>query len=154
MVCAGFTAGEADQLRKSMATFKHTGGVSKFKDKLITGMINNGYTPEFAEQTFGQLEGFGSYGFPESHAASFALIAYASCWVKCHHPDAFCTALLNSQPMGFTRPPRSFRMLESMVSKSGPSALTDPVGTARWNRSTGPTALLSGWGCAWSKAWH
>ncbi|AJC79795.1 error-prone DNA polymerase 1 [Rhizobium etli bv. phaseoli str. IE4803] len=104
MVCAGFTAGEADQLRKSMATFKFTGGVSKFKDKLITGMINNGYTPEFAEQTFGQLEGFGSYGFPESHAASFALIAYASCWVKCHHPDVFCTALLNSQPMGFYAP--------------------------------------------------
>ncbi|MGR9268140.1 error-prone DNA polymerase [Rhizobium leguminosarum] len=104
MVCAGFTAGEADQLRKSMATFKFTGGVSRFKDKLITGMINNGYTAEFAEQTFGQLEGFGSYGFPESHAASFALIAYASCWVKCHHPDAFCTALLNSQPMGFYAP--------------------------------------------------
>ena len=104
MVCAGFTAGEADQLRKSMATFKFTGGVSKFKDKLITGMINNGYTAEFAEQTFGQLEGFGSYGFPESHAVSFALIAYASCWVKCHHPDAFCTALLNSQPMGFYAP--------------------------------------------------
>ncbi|MHC2361748.1 error-prone DNA polymerase [Rhizobium leguminosarum] len=104
MVCAGFTAGEADQLRKSMATFKFTGGVSKFKDKLITGMINNGYSAEFAEQTFGQLEGFGSYGFPESHAASFALIAYASCWVKCHHPDAFCTALLNSQPMGFYAP--------------------------------------------------
>ncbi len=104
MVCAGFTAGEADQLRKSMATFKFTGGVSKFKDKLITGMIANGYTHQFAEQTFGQLEGFGSYGFPESHAASFALIAYASCWVKCHHPDAFCTALLNSQPMGFYAP--------------------------------------------------
>ncbi|WP_184401923.1 error-prone DNA polymerase [Rhizobium sp. BK650] len=104
MVCAGFTAGEADQLRKSMATFKFTGGVSKFKDKLITGMIANGYTPEFAEQTFGQLEGFGSYGFPESHAASFALIAYASCWVKCHHPDVFCAALLNSQPMGFYAP--------------------------------------------------
>lgn len=101
MVCAGFTAGEADQLRKSMATFKFTGGVSAFRDKLITGMIGNGYSREFAEQTFGQLEGFGSYGFPESHAASFALIAYASSWVKCHHPDVFCAALINSQPMGF-----------------------------------------------------
>jgi error-prone DNA polymerase len=104
MVCAGFSAGEADQLRRAMATFKHTGGVSKFKDKLISGMVKNGYAPEFAERTFSQLEGFGSYGFPESHAASFALIAYASNWVKCHHPDAFCAALLNSQPMGFYAP--------------------------------------------------
>ncbi|WP_312930867.1 error-prone DNA polymerase [Agrobacterium cavarae] len=101
MVCAGFSGGEADQLRKSMATFKFTGGVSKFKTKLIDGMVKNGYTAEFAEKTFGQLEGFGSYGFPESHAASFALIAYASCWVKKNHPDAFCAALVNSQPMGF-----------------------------------------------------
>jgi error-prone DNA polymerase len=104
MVCAGFTAGEADQLRRAMATFKHTGGVSRFKEKLISGMVKNGYAPEFAERTFSQLEGFGSYGFPESHAASFALIAYASNWVKCHHPDAFCAALLNSQPMGFYAP--------------------------------------------------
>ncbi len=101
MTCAGFTAGEADQLRRAMATFKFTGGVSKFKDKLVDGMVANGYTREFAEKTFTQLEGFGSYGFPESHAASFALIAYASSWVKCHHPDVFCTALINSQPMGF-----------------------------------------------------
>ncbi|TCP80683.1 error-prone DNA polymerase [Rhizobium sp. PP-CC-2G-626] len=104
MVCAGFTGGEADQLRKSMATFKFTGGVSRFKDKLVFGMVRNGYTAEFAEKTFSQLEGFGSYGFPESHAASFALIAYASNFVKCHHPDAFCAALLNSQPMGFYAP--------------------------------------------------
>jgi len=104
MVCAGFTGGEADQLRKSMATFKFTGGVSKFKDKLVSGMVRNGYTPEFAEKTFSQLEGFGSYGFPESHAASFALIAYASNYVKCHFPDVFCTALLNAQPMGFYAP--------------------------------------------------
>lgn len=101
MVCAGFTGGEADQLRKSMATFKFTGGVSRFKDKLVSGMVKNGYTPEFAERTFSQLEGFGSYGFPESHAASFALIAYASSFVKCHYPAAFCAALINSQPMGF-----------------------------------------------------
>lgn len=101
MTCAGFTGGEADQLRKSMATFKFTGGVSKFKDKLVTGMVKKGYSPEFAEKTFAQLEGFGSYGFPESHAASFALIAYASSYVKCHFPDAFCAALINSQPMGF-----------------------------------------------------
>ncbi|WP_018900709.1 error-prone DNA polymerase [Rhizobium sp. 2MFCol3.1] len=104
MVCAGFTGGEADQLRKSMATFKFTGGVSRFKDKLVGGMVKNGYSAEFAEKTFSQLEGFGSYGFPESHAASFALIAYASNFIKCHHPDVFCAALLNSQPMGFYAP--------------------------------------------------
>ncbi len=109
MVCAGFSAGEADQLRRAMATFKHTGGVSKFGDKLIGGMIRNGYTPEFAANTFKQLEGFGSYGFPESHAASFALIAYASSWMKCHHPDVFCCALLNSQPMGFYLPAQIVR---------------------------------------------
>ena len=104
MVCAGFTGGEADQLRKSMATFKFTGGVSRFKDKLVSGMVKNGYTAEFAEKTFSQLEGFGSYGFPESHAASFALIAYASNFIKCHYPDVFCAALINSQPMGFYAP--------------------------------------------------
>ncbi len=102
--CAGFTPGEADQLRRSMATFKVTGGVSHFRDKLVEGMVVRGYEQAFAERTFSQLEGFGSYGFPESHAASFALIAYASAWMKCHHPDVFCAALLNSQPMGFYAP--------------------------------------------------
>ena len=109
MTCAGFTAGEADQLRRAMATFKHTGGVSKFGEKLINGMIANGYERDFAERTFQQLEGFGSYGFPESHAASFALIAYASSWVKCWHPDVFCAGLLNSQPMGFYAPAQIVR---------------------------------------------
>ncbi len=107
--CAGFTPGEADMLRKSMATFKHTGGVSKFRDKLISGMVARGYEREFAERTVRQLEGFGSYGFPESHAASFALIAYASAWLKCWHPDVFCAALLNSQPMGFYAPAQIVR---------------------------------------------
>jgi error-prone DNA polymerase len=107
--CAGFTPGEADKLRRAMATFKHTGGVSAFKDKLVGGMARNGYDREFAEKTFSQLEGFGSYGFPESHAASFALIAYASSWIKCHHPDVFCAALLNAQPMGFYAPAQIVR---------------------------------------------
>jgi error-prone DNA polymerase len=107
--CAGFTAGEADQLRRAMATFKFTGGVSHFKDKLVGGMVDRGYDLEFAERTFSQLEGFGSYGFPESHAASFALIAYASSWLKCHHPDVFCAALLNAQPMGFYAPAQIVR---------------------------------------------
>ncbi len=107
--CAGFTPGEADQLRRSMATFKVTGGVSHFKDKLIEGMVARDYTRIFAERMFRQIEGFGSYGFPESHAASFALIAYASSWLKCHHPDVFCCALLNSQPMGFYAPAQVVR---------------------------------------------
>ena len=101
IVGAGFTPVEADQLRRAMATFKLTGGVSHFYDKLVNGMIARGYPKDFAERTFKQIEGFGSYGFPESHAASFAKIAYASCWMKHHHPDVFCAALLNAQPMGF-----------------------------------------------------
>jgi error-prone DNA polymerase len=99
--CAGFSPGEADELRRAMATFKYTGGVSHFRTKLIGGMIAKGYAPEFAEKTFSQLEGFGSYGFPMSHAASFAILAYASSWVKHHHPDVFLAAILNSLPMGF-----------------------------------------------------
>jgi error-prone DNA polymerase len=109
MVAAGFSATEADQLRRAMATFKFTGGVNKFEHKLIQGMLDNGYTREYAERTFRQLEGFGSYGFPESHAASFALIAYASSWMKCHHPDVFLCAILNAQPMGFYAPAQLVR---------------------------------------------
>jgi error-prone DNA polymerase len=109
ITCAGFTPGEADQLRRAMATFKFTGKVSAFRDKLIAGMITRGYTSEFAQQIFKRLEGFGSYGFPESHAASFALIAYASSWLKCHHPDVFCCSLLNAQPMGFYAPAQIVR---------------------------------------------
>ncbi|MCA2376307.1 error-prone DNA polymerase [Agrobacterium sp. 22-211-1] len=107
--CAGFSPGKADQLRRAMATFKNVGTISKFRQDLIDGMVERGYEQEFAERIFKQLEGFGSYGFPESHAASFALIAYASSWLKCHHPDIFCTALLNSQPMGFYAPAQIVR---------------------------------------------
>ncbi|MFD1624855.1 error-prone DNA polymerase [Azospirillum griseum] len=107
--CAGFTPGEADQLRRAMATFKLTGGVSRFGAKLVDGMVARGYSREYAEHTFKQLEGFGSYGFPESHAASFALIAYASSWMKRHHPEVFCAALLNAQPMGFYAPAQIVR---------------------------------------------
>ena len=107
--CAGFEAGRADQLRRAMATFKQTGGVDKFRDELRDGMIEKGYAKEFAERMCRQLEGFGSYGFPESHAYSFAIIAYASAWMKCHHPDVFCAALLNSQPMGFYAPAQIVR---------------------------------------------
>jgi error-prone DNA polymerase len=101
MLAAGFSAGEADQLRRAMAAWKRKGGLEKFHDKLINGMLARGYQPEFAEALFSQIEGFAGYGFPESHAASFALLAYASAWMKCHHPAAFLAALLNSQPMGF-----------------------------------------------------
>jgi error-prone DNA polymerase len=104
MDAANFTADEADELRRSMATFKAKGMVSKFEMKLIDGMVKNGYTEDFAKRVFRQLEGFGSYGFPESHAASFAHLAYVSAWLKCHYPDVFAAALLNSQPMGFYRP--------------------------------------------------
>src|SRR4028118_928497 len=87
-----------------MATFKANGMVSKHRDKLVNGMVARGYERAFAERVFKQLEGFGSYGFPESHAASFALLVYVSSWIKCHHPDVFACALLNSQPMGFYQP--------------------------------------------------
>ncbi|HMG46678.1 MAG TPA: error-prone DNA polymerase [Allosphingosinicella sp.] len=109
IVGAGFKPAEADALRRSMATFKTTGGVSHFREKMIGGMIANGYTQDFAERTFKQIEGFGSYGFPESHAASFAKIAYASSWMKCYHPEIFCAALLNAQPMGFYAPAQLVR---------------------------------------------
>lgn len=109
IVGAGFSPAEADQLRRAMATFKLTGGVSHFYDKLVNGMVARGYPKDFAERTFKQIEGFGSYGFPESHAASFAKIAYASCWMKHHHPDVFCAALLNAQPMGFYAPAQIVR---------------------------------------------
>ncbi len=101
MVGAGFTAEEADGLRRAMATFKRTGDIGNFKEKFLNGMMSRGYEPEFADQCFRQIEGFSDYGFPESHSASFALLAYASAWLKCHYPDVFCAAILNSQPMGF-----------------------------------------------------
>ncbi|SHE71360.1 error-prone DNA polymerase [Mariniphaga anaerophila] len=104
IVAAGFTPAEADGLRRSMATFKSKGKVSWYRDKLIGGMIKKGYKQEFAERVFRQIEGFGSYGFPESHAASFALLVYISSWIKCYYPDVFSAALLNSQPMGFYQP--------------------------------------------------
>ncbi|MEQ7801870.1 error-prone DNA polymerase [Pedobacter sp. ASV1-7] len=104
IVAAGFTPAEADGLRRSMATFKFQGAVNQYEQKLIEGMVGKGYTVEFAKRIFKQLEGFGSYGFPESHAASFALLVYVSCWVKHYYPDVFAAALLNSMPMGFYQP--------------------------------------------------
>jgi error-prone DNA polymerase len=101
VVAAGFTPGEADRLRRAMAAWKRRGGLGPFEEKLISGMRERGYDEAFARQIFRQIEGFGEYGFPESHSASFALLVYVSCWLKCHTPAAFTCALLNSQPMGF-----------------------------------------------------
>ncbi|MFY9509983.1 MAG: error-prone DNA polymerase, partial [Rubrivivax sp.] len=109
MIAAEFSPGEADQLRRAMAAWKRKGGLGGFEERLIGRMVERGYEREFAERIFKQMEGFGDYGFPESHAASFALLVYASAWIKCHHPDAFLAALLNSQPMGFYAPAQLVR---------------------------------------------
>jgi len=109
IVGAGFTPDEADRLRRAMATFKKNGDIHKFRDKMVEGMVGRGYDRAFAERCFKQIEGFGTYGFPESHAASFALLVYVSAWIKRHHPDVFVAALLNSQPMGFYAPAQIVR---------------------------------------------
>jgi error-prone DNA polymerase len=134
--CAGFTPSEADQLRRAMATFKLTAGVTKFRDKLVQGMTARGYDAEFAERTFKQLEGFGSYGFPESHAASFAKIAYASSWMKRHHPDVFCCAILNAQPMGFYAPAQLVRDAKA----HGVEIRPVDVNHSRWDCTLEPTS--------------
>ncbi|MGB3814676.1 MAG: error-prone DNA polymerase [Shinella sp.] len=133
--CAGFTPGRADQLRRAMATFKHTGGVDKFRDELREGMVERGYAREFAERMCRQLEGFGSYGFPESHAYSFAIIAYASAWMKCRHPDVFCAALLNSQPMGFYAPAQIVRDAREHGVEVRPVCINE----SRWDCTLEPT---------------
>ncbi|WP_417484520.1 error-prone DNA polymerase [Maricaulis salignorans] len=109
IVAAGFTPAESDQLRRSMAAFRRSGSIHEMGEKLMKGMIAKGYEPDFAERCFKQLEGFGEYGFPESHAASFALIVYVSCWLKHYYPDVFAAAILNSQPMGFYAPAQLVR---------------------------------------------
>jgi DNA-directed DNA polymerase III PolC len=109
IVGAGFTPGKADSLRRAMAAWKRTGKIAQFGEEFIEGMLRNGYPLEFAKNCFAQIQGFAEYGFPESHAASFALLVYASCWLKCHYPDVFVCALLNSQPMGFYAPSQLVR---------------------------------------------
>src|SRR6201999_3082875 len=136
IVGAGFTPSQADALRRSMATFKSTGGVSKFREPMISGMLAKGYTQDFAERTFKQIEGFGSYGFPESHAASFALIAYASSWLKCWHPDVFCAALLNAQPMGFYAPAQIVRDAR----EHGVEVRPVDINASRWDCTLEPGA--------------
>ena len=109
IVAAGFTPAEADRLRRAMATFKRMGTIQSFRDKFILGMVQRGYTEDFADRCFRQVEGFGNYGFPMSHAASFALLVYVSAWLRCHYPDAFCASILNAQPMGFYAPAQLVR---------------------------------------------
>lgn len=106
---AGFTPDEADELRRALATFRHVGTISTFRERFLKGMLANGYPQDFADRCFSQIEGFGTYGFPESHAISFANLVYVSAWIKYHYPDVFCAALLNSQPMGFYAPAQLVR---------------------------------------------
>jgi len=131
MVAAGFTPTEADQLRRSMATFKAKGLVSGFEQKLIDGMLQRGYTLDFAKRIFRQLEGFGSYGFPESHAASFAQLVYVSSWIKCHYPDVFACAILNSLPMGFYQPAQ----LVIDAQKHGVEVRQVDINFSQWNNT-------------------
>ena len=137
VVAAGFTAGEADQLRRSMAAWKRRGGLEPFRERLLSGMRANGYGAEFAEGIYRQILGFGEYGFPESHAASFALLTYLSCWLKCHEPAAFFAALLNSQPMGFYQPAQ----LVQEARRNGVTVLPPDVLRSVWDctleRATG-----------------
>jgi error-prone DNA polymerase len=140
MVAAGFTPGEADRLRRSMAAWKKRGGLEHFEEKLKRGMQANGYSAEFADAIYRQILGFGDYGFPESHSASFALLVYVSSWLKCHHPAAFCAALLNSQPMGFYAPAQ----LVQDARRHGVEVRGPDVNAAEWDCTLEDGALRLG----------
>ena len=145
VIAAGFSPSEADQLRRSLATFRRMGTISTFRDKFIKGMLARNYELDFAERCFSQIEGFSEYGFPESHAASFALLAYVSAWLKCHHPAAFACALLNSQPMGFYAPAQLIRDARDHQIEVRPIC----VNTSKWDnilehRSDGTLAVRLG----------
>lgn len=131
IVAAGFSPAEADALRRSMATFKSEGMVKKFREKLVNGMVERGYDEDYALRIFRQLEGFGSYGFPESHAASFALLVYASSWIKCYYPDVFACSILNSMPMGFYQPAQ----LIIDARKHGVTVLPVDVNHSEWDNT-------------------
>lgn len=131
ILAAGFTAGEADQLRRAMAAWKRKGGLEKYYDRIVLGMQERGYDQTFAEAIFEQIKGFGEYGFPESHAASFALLVYASSWLKCHEPEAFLAAMLNSQPMGFYSPSQ----LVQDAQRHGVKVLPVDVTISGWDSS-------------------
>ncbi len=150
---AKFTPEEANQLRRSMATFRNAGTIHRFFAKMVEGMTARGYTQDFAERCFHQIEGFGTYGFPESHAASFALLVYVSAWLKCHHPAAFACALLNSQPMGFYAPAQIVRDAR----EHGVEVRAIDVGASAWDCTLEEGALrlgfrlISGFSQEWSE---
>jgi error-prone DNA polymerase len=148
MVAAGFSAGEADGLRRAMASFRKSGLVHTFREAFVAGMVTNGYARDFGERCFRQIEGFGEYGFPESHAASFALLVYVSAWLKCFHPDVFAAALLNSQPMGFYGPAQIVRDARA----HGVTVRPPDIGHSDWDctlesggESGGEPGAGSGW---------
>ena len=141
MIAALFSADEADDLRRSMAAWKRKGGVERFHDRLVGTMTARGYDAGFAENIFSQIKGFGEYGFPESHAASFAKLVYVSCWLKCHEPACFLAALLNSQPMGFYSPSQ----LVQDARKHGVEVRAVDVMHSEWDctlEAAGETAVL------------
>lgn len=139
VAAADFTPGEADQLRRAMAAWRRPGVIDQFKRKLIDGMLKKGLNEEFAQTVFHQIRGFGEYGFPESHAASFALLVYASCWIKYHYPQAFCCALLNSQPLGFYSPAQ----LISDAQRHAVGIAPVDVNTSTWDSTLEPTENLT-----------
>ncbi len=144
IVGAGFPPDEADKLRRAMATFRHTGTIHTFREKFVAGMIKNGYGCDFAERCFNQIEGFGEYGFPESHAASFALLVYVSAWIKRYHPDVFCAAILNSQPMGFYQPAQLVRDAR----EHGVEIRAPDVNSSDWDCTLEPAEVGSTVRCA------
>jgi error-prone DNA polymerase len=140
IVAAGFTPGEADGLRRSMASFRNLGTVNQYETRLVEGMVKNGYQRDFAERVFNQIKGFGDYGFPESHAASFAQLVYVSAWIKCHYPAVFACALLNSQPMGFYAPAQIVRDAR----EHGVTVLPPDVNRSGWDNILEEGALRLG----------
>jgi error-prone DNA polymerase len=136
IIGAGFTPDEADALRRALATFRHVGTISLLRERFLAGMRANGYADDFAERCFSQIEGFGTYGFPEAHAISFANLVYVSAWLKCHYPDAFCAALLNSQPMGFYAPAQLVRDARD----HGVKILPIDVNHSSWETTLEPVA--------------
>jgi error-prone DNA polymerase len=154
VVAAGFTPGEADQLRRAMGAWRRRGVMDQFRDKLMGGMAANGYPAEFAERVYQQICGFGEYGFPESHAASFALLVYVSAWIKCYHPAVFCAAIINSQPMGFYAPGQ----LVADAKKHGVEVRPVDVNHSEWNCTlepvgSGQESVDSGQWAVSSKEW-
>src|SRR5690606_38182432 len=140
IIAAGFTPDEANGLRRSMATFRNLGTIDTFRDKMIGGMVRRGYERDFAERCYRQIEGFGSYGFPESHAQSFARLVYVSAWLKRHHPAVFTAALLNSQPMGFYAPAQLVR--DAIA--HGVTVRGVDVNASAWDNGLEPCAVGSG----------